>query len=258
MPLVLGFLAAIALETLAPIAAGFWAESRLDTPWRLFTCGALVFAVAQLGLRIPLVNWLARRLALSASASVSAVSWWPLFLAGSASLADQTGRYLGYRLLFRNFRRNWNNAVMYGLGYGGLESIFLVGLPSMVALANVVALPGLDPFSLGLSPQEARELYQAKREIASLRFWMPLQTGVESLSMLALQVSLSVLVAQVFLRSSWRWMIYALLLHFGAGLAVPLVDLGGSMLLAQVGLASVAGGAVYWALRLRPERAERT
>lgn len=246
------FVIAVLVETALPIAVGFWAESHLDVSWRVFAYGALVFAISQLALRIPLVNLLGVRIGVTRESGSPIVLAWSAFLAATAALFEQGGRYFGYCFLFKNIKRSWNNAVMYGLGHGGLESIFIVGLPTLITLANILTIPGLDSETMGLSPEQTRQLLAAKEEIAALQFWMPLTAALERALMLGFQAAMSVLVLQVFLRNSWRWLGYALGLHFLVDLAAPLAATYVSVFLAEAIVAVFASAAVYWMLRLRP------
>ena len=252
-PLVIAaFVVAIAVEVGAPIAAGFWVEAHLDVPWRLFFYGAMVFAAAELALRVPLLNLLGPRLSATAESGLPAVLGWSAVVAGSAALLETVGRYLGFRYLFRDQRRTWNSAVMYGLGHGGLESIFLVGMPTLVTFLNALTIPGMDPVALGLSAEQAERLRLAQVEIARLGPLIPLSAALERLLALALQVALSVLVVQVFLRASRRWLVYAFAIQFGVGLIMGLLFTYSRISLALGFLAVAVAVAGYWALTLRP------
>ena len=252
VPLIAGYVVAILAEIGLPIAAGFWAESNLDVRWRSFAYGALVFGIAQLAFRIPLVSWIARTIDIAHLTSPTALGTWWFFLAASTAVFEEGGRYLGYRILFKDIKRNWNNAVMYGLGHGGLESIFIVGLPTIIALINAIMIPGLDPKALGLDSQQTQELLAAKEQLVSLHYWMPLAAALERSLTLAFQIALSLLVVQVPLRAEWRWLGYAAGLHFFVELLVPTVATYVNIALAEVILASFASGALYWVWQMRP------
>jgi uncharacterized membrane protein YhfC len=253
---VAGFVLAILIEVALPLVLGFYAESKLDVPWRLFGYGALVFAVTQLLLRLPLLGLLGQRLNITAESSTAVVLGWTLFLALTAAVFEEGGRYLGYRFLFRDQRRDWNSAVMYGLGHGGLEAIMIAGLPTVLTLVNVLTIPTLDPVAAGMTAEQAQQLAQAKIEVANLQFWMPLVGALERGLTIAFQVAMSVLVVQVFLRRQWRWLGYALGLHFAVDLVSPLLANYVHVAVAELFVALAAGGAAYWALRLRPQPVE--
>ena len=253
VPLVLAFLAAIALQIGLPTLASVWAVTRLKVGWAVFGYGVLTFAVVGLALMVPLSSWYAR--------SPAGASWVAarIGLVGAlatlglvTAVAEQVARYLGFRLLFRDVRRTWRRAVVFGLGYGSLQSVYLAGLPAAIALANAIALPPIRPEGLGLTPQEAMSLRSAQQHIATMAGWLPLADGAESALMLGLQVGLSVLVVQAFLRASRVWLVYATGLHLAGEASVLLGEAYAQLLLGLLGLLVVTAGVGYWALRLRP------
>lgn len=253
IPLILAFLAGILLEVGVPIMASLWAVERLKVGWTVFGYGVITFALVGLGFLVPLTNWAMRR-----------PGWLPWLVAqvgipGSltlvalvAALTQQVGRYLGFRILFRNLRRTWRRAVVFGLGYGSLQSVYLVGLPAVIAMADAIMLPQINPVGLSLTPQEAMDLRAAQQRMANMAVWLPLSDGAESVLTLLLQVALSVLVVQVFLRASRVWLLYAVALHLMGELAVLLGDAYAKPVWSLVALLAIAVGAGYWAFRLRP------
>lgn len=252
VPLLLALAVAAVAQVALPLAAGRWARARLRTSWRPFLFGAAVFAIAQLAVRLPLLNWMRPGFRADGSGMEQALLW-AVWVAASLALVEQAGRYLGYRaFLRRGLRRNWANAVMYGLGHGALESIFLFGIPTLIALVNAAVLPQVSPTALGLSWSETRWVIATQRQIALMEPWPPLTQALERALVLVVQAGLAVLVLQVFLRASWRWLGYALGLHFVVGLA-PALSAGrfGEAATLAV-LAATAAVTGYWALRLRP------
>ncbi|WP_353653963.1 YhfC family glutamic-type intramembrane protease [Acetanaerobacterium sp. MSJ-12] len=92
----------------------------------------------QLLLRIPLLGWLREWDGLALLAFRS--PWlYALFLALTAALFEEGGRYLAARLLLKG-RTGCGEAMAFGLGHWGLEALSLVGLPLLLSL---LAAPGL-------------------------------------------------------------------------------------------------------------------
>ena len=249
------FVIALLVEIPLPFVVGFWVEGKLDVPWRAFWYGALVYGLAQLALRIPLLSLVGPKVAPADGDGFAAILAWTVVLAGSTALVELAARYLGYRYLFRGLGRTWQGGVMFGLGMGTLESLFLVGLPTLLTFANALSLPGMDPVAQGFDAEQTVQLREAQAQLATLSAWMPLSAAVERLLTLLLQMALAVLVLQAFTRSSRRWLWYALAVQFGVGLMATLASTYGSILLAEVLLALSAAGCAYWALRLRPSPA---
>jgi uncharacterized membrane protein YhfC len=87
--------------------------------------GALVFFVSQIVLRIPLLRLL------SGTYWFTTLSYnlllYGLFLAITAGIFEETGRYIGYKTLLKD-RLDWKNGVAFGIGHGGIEAILLLGM----------------------------------------------------------------------------------------------------------------------------------
>lgn len=111
------------LSVVFPIVATVVLHVKLRFAWKSVFVGILVFLVFQLLTRIPVLTYLkktAQYAALSITSPVSLI----LLVAFSAGLFEETGRYIGFRFLLRDFQ-DWRSGIAYGLGHGGLESLYI-------------------------------------------------------------------------------------------------------------------------------------
>lgn len=255
LPLVLALLAAMVLETGLPLLCAYRARMWLRLEWDEFVFGALTFGVAGLVILLPLVDratrWATGRTWAETDTGLVA---WAVWLAVMTAGVEQAGRYFGLRLFFKGKRRTWSRAVLFGLGYGSLQAVFLVALPTFVALGNALFLPQINPFALGLSAREALELLAAQRELEVTAVWRPLLQSAESAFLVGLQTGLSVLVLQVFSRARRAWLLCAGALHFGGQASLLLGTALSRPLPGLLGLILMTTLACWWALRLRPQR----
>ncbi len=128
----------LAVSVGLPLGALIYLLARRRTLLRPFLAGVGTFLLFQLLLRIPLLGWLQgwEGLALLAFRS----PWlYAFFLALTAALFEEGGRYLAARLLLKG-RVGAGEALAFGLGHWGLEALALVGLPLLLSL---LAAPGL-------------------------------------------------------------------------------------------------------------------
>ncbi len=221
--------------------------------WRFAGYGALIFLVFQLLTRVPAVQVLQVVLAPQLAGSVPLQVAWLVVLALSAGVFEEVGRYVGYRWLFKPEQRTWDNAVMYGLGHGGLESALLVGalvILSLVGLLTVQAA-GLDAIPKAQRAQVAAQF----AAIAEQPAWLQLAGAWERAWAIAFHTAMSVVGLQVFLRGSLRWLGLAVLLHTLFNLT-PLLRLLGlsstSFILVSEALITLMGLASIWLIfRLR-------
>ncbi len=204
--------------------------------------------------RIPIVLAIQGVLATQLQASRPLLFGWLAALALTAGLAEEIGRYVGYRWLFHE-EKTWSRAVMYGLGHGGLESMVLVAGLTLLGLINLVALSAVD---LAALTDRQRELaHQQLAAVAAQPDWLPLVGAWERLWTLPVHVALSVMVVQVFRRGQIWWLWLALATHTLVNLLVagvaPAFGLQGAtdILIPEmiVTLAGMAGLWVIWITR---------
>lgn len=249
-------LAAILFEVLFPLAAAWFVGRRLQVSWRYFAYGAVIFLIFQLITRVPLVVVLQGVVTPYVEASRALMFGWLVALALTAGLAEEIGRYIGYRWLFRE-EKTWSRAVMYGLGHGGFESMVLVGGLTLLGLINLLALSSVDLATLPLTDEQRELARQQLAAVAAQPDWLPLAGAWERLWTLPFHVALSVIVLQVFRRGQMGWLWLAITLHtlvnlIAVGIAPALALQGTAAILIPevvVMFAGIAGLWVIWRLR---------
>jgi uncharacterized membrane protein YhfC len=198
-----------------PIALAVWLARKTKAPWRLFGVGAATFVGSQV-IHLPL-NWGLTALFKAIWPFASAQpQWWHLpfnaiVLGLTAGLCEETARYVGYRWLAKK-ARSWRDALMLGAGHGGAEAI-IFGLLAGLTFVNLAAARQMDLTAHGLSGET---LALAQRQIAAYwgaPWYMALLGAVERVFAITIQVSLAVLVLQVFTRRDWRWLVVAIGYH---------------------------------------------
>lgn len=214
---------AVACYMLLPIALILIARARLKVGWRYALYGALIFFIFQIVTRVPAVEVGQYFLTPALKSSPVLLYGWLFFLALTAGIFEEVGRYFGYRWFMGREEKTWNKAVMYGLGHGGLESILLIGGLALVTLINVYLISSTKGLIVPLAQRPA-----AAREIATIAaqpIWLGLLGVWERICGITIHVALSVVVLQVFRRRSLNWLWLAIGLH-------TLVD-GVAVILAQ-------------------------
>jgi uncharacterized membrane protein YhfC len=265
LPVNSGFLLGMAVTVVFvvayPLVLAVIAHRRLHVGWRYVAYGAIVFFVAQLATRVPIVQIVQSAIGEQLKASQALMWTWLVVLALTAGLFEEVGRYIGYRVFMRREDKTWSKAIMYGLGHGGLESMVLVGGLTLVGLINLwsVANGGLSQL-----PEDQRAL--AAQQLQSLNAqpgWTALLAAWERLWTVPIQVAFSVIVLQVFRRGKLIWLVWAILGHAFVDLvAVGLQQLlgpgtGASLVIeGVVALFGVAAVWITWRLRDIPVRGE--
>lgn len=245
---------AILFEVIFPLAAAWFVSRRLNVSLRYFVYGAVIFLIFRLIIRVPIVLAIQGVLATQLQASRQLLFGWLAALALTAGLAEEIGRYVGYRWLFYE-EKTRSRAVMYGLGHGGLESMVLVAGLTLLGLIDLLASSAVD---LAALTDKQRELaHQQLAAVAAQPDWLPLVGAWERLWTLPVHVALSVMVVQVSRSGQiwWLWLAIAThtlvnLLVTGVAPAFGLQD-ATAILIPQmiVTLAGTAGLWVIWITR---------
>ena len=222
--LILSYLIAIAIDILFPLLLALWVRRRYRVRWKFFLYGALVFFVCQILTRVPAIQVAQYLLRDKLQASEPLLIGWLALAAVTAGLFEEGGRYGGYRLLWRQEEKTWRRALMYGVGHGGLESILLVGGLTIAGLVNVIVLSNMDVSKLPITGEQLAQVQAAKAQIEAMPWWLPLLGGVERILAMSVQVSLSVLVLQCFLRGSLKWLWAAIGYHALVDFVAPLLN----------------------------------
>lgn len=237
-----------------PLVLAFIAHRQLKVSWRYVGYGALIFFLFQVITRVPLVQILGNVLAPQLKASHVFLYSWLAILAITAGLAEEIGRYVGYRWLMRREEKTWRKAVMYGIGHGGLESMLLVGGLFILTIVNLVVLSATNLNTL--SPAQHAQVITQFASLNAQPIWTIFLGAWERLWTLPFHVAMSVVVLQVFRRNNIGWLWLAVLLHaLFDGITVFIAQLLGSSLTTSLiveGFVALVGIVSIWFIwRLR-------
>lgn len=200
-----------ALMLVIPIGVAVFIRRRTGAPWRLFFIGAVTFVLSQV-FHIPF-NWVVQRAGLLPG---DMQSWANLlitatFLGLSAGLFEETARYLTYRYWAKD-ARSWSRGLMLGAGHGGIEAI-LLGLLGAVNIVGLLITLNNEAL-LSAIPADQQTILNATVANLLATPWYGLLLGAaERVFAIAAHLALSVMVLQVFLRGSLRWLFLAIGYH---------------------------------------------
>jgi uncharacterized membrane protein YhfC len=186
-----------------PVVAVLLVSRRWSLALPLALAGAATFIGSQI-LHIPANSALARVFNLQARPLLTQA----IVLGLSAGVFEEVARYLVYRY-WQKDARSWREAIFFGLGHGGIESIMLGGLVGLTLLNMVVIARVDNPALLGL-PEAA--LAQVT-EFWSMPLYLPLLAAAERVMAMVLHMSLSVLVLLCFHKGHLWPLVAAILWH---------------------------------------------
>ena len=221
------YLIAGTIEIALPLALGYILIKRLNTSWKIWLIGAMMFLVSLV--RFPINNYLTQ---LVISGEITNISYWLIYLIPSitSGLFEESARYLGIRYLIKT--DSYRTGILYGAGHGGIESIFLVGLNvftiGIILVTNPESLGDM-LYSINLTP-----------------WYLPLVGAYERVMTMIIQISLSIMVLETIRQKKPKYLIMAILIHAAINyLAITVV--GYSILYAEMVVTGFAIGLAQWA-----------
>lgn len=206
------------LMLVMPILLGIWIARRYKVGWSLFFLGTLGFVLSQVG-HIPFNQFVLNPFAagvMEGGDDIGRMAFVALLLGLSAGVFEEIVRYLFY-LRMKN-ARSWDEGLMFGAGWGGVESV-ITGLLAATTIANVYIyqsglIESLVPADQLATNAEAIALGAAQiDELVNSPPYVLLLGAVERFFTLFLHLSFSILVLQVFVRRNIIWLFAAIALH---------------------------------------------
>lgn len=173
--------------------------------------GMLVFLIMQIAIRIPLVT-----VVLPHTPAFTRLMEYPvsygLFLGFTAGLAEEVGRWLGYKIFLRN-RTNWATGVSLGVGHAGMEAALLVGLANINNLVHAMRINSGVFWHWAAANTNG---HLAERIFTYLTHLNPLVTamaGLERILIFIVQIAFSLMVLYAVKTKNALWLVLAIFAH---------------------------------------------
>ena len=199
-------------------------------------------------------------LAITGTALTQKIWLYALYGGLAAGVFEETGRFLAMKFCMKNTLHR-ENAVMYGIGHGGIECMLLLGLSyiSNFVMVLMIRSGGLETMlnTLNALPDQeeaAAALQTAVEQLCTLPAWQFYMAGVERISAVMLHIGLSYLVYRAVREKKILYYVLAIVIHF-------LVDAGTIVLMQyvpviamEIGLLAAVG--IFMVLIARQYRSE--
>ena len=193
---------ALLVTMVLPIAAGFWLKKRLGVSWRVMMYGALGYFLVQALITLIFSGFvtLVENGTLIMSVRVYALAQLILSIFLSALLGVLV-RWLGMKYLKEELD-TLETIYGLGLGYGGIESLILVGFPLLTTFITMLSNIHIDPATTALDPEVVAQLEQ----LWQIQPYIPLAGAVERVSLFIMHITVTILTLQVFKRKKPIWL----------------------------------------------------
>ncbi len=159
--------------------------------WLLGTAG---FLVTQIGIRLPILTALSGQ-AWFLNFSQNHLFAYAFSLAFTAGLFELVGRFVVAKLMQK--RLTYNRSLAAGLGHGGIEAIFIVGMTYVNNLVYITMINSGTLFSLvapGAAPEVQAQLDVVVASLLSTPSYIFLLAGFERLLTMIAHTAMSILV----------------------------------------------------------------
>lgn len=151
--------------------------------------------------------------------SISKYVWthaWAYVLVGCllAGIFEEVGRYVAFRFFLKRYRNN-QDAITYGIGHGGIESILVLGITAISSIRIAIAVNNGELLSLTGQMNEI-QLKSLELQIATLSSYGVIRMFVEVIERviaMILHISLSVVVFYAVKENKKKYLLQAMILH---------------------------------------------
>lgn len=228
-----------------PIGAGVWLNKKLGLTMRMITYGVLGYLIVQILITLSLsgMTSLAEDGTLSLTEDgFTALQVW--FSIGMGAILGVLIRWAGMKFI-REDLINPVAAYGIGIGYGGIESILLVGLPLLTTFITMLSNRQIDPQTTTLDPVVIEQL----EALWQVPIYVPLVGSLERVAAFVMHLAVTMLILRVFTRNQGLFLAAAMGLEFLVnGLVVGLTSAGllyGWVVPISLGLIALNGYLLY-------------
>lgn len=197
-----------------PIALGIYLVKKRDLEGRWWWIAAFIYIVSQV-LILPLQNYLINPYlnGLSYSGgypSISVLIFGGILLGLSVGLIEELLRFSMFRWWTKD-ARTFESGVLLGAGHAGAGSIIL-GLLVLYNFVNMAYVRNVDLTSY-FSADQFQYVQAQVSAFWSAPWYYALREALGQVFMLIVNVSLAIMVLQVFIRKQWHWVLLAIFFH---------------------------------------------
>ncbi len=224
-----------ALCILVPATAAIAMIIRRKANPLIFVLGVVSFTVSQLLLRIPIFEEL-HKTAWFSLFSITQPVLYVMLLALSAGVFEESGRYVALRFMKTDLL-TWENGVVFGLGHGGMEAFWLVGLQYINMITAVLA-------------------GEHTAEVLNTASYFYLIGGIERILAVLLHIGFTMLVLYAVKRRNIWFFLLAVLFHFSVNaiaVIIPPMEPNTYYLIVEGIIAVFAALALFITFKVKPK-----
>jgi uncharacterized membrane protein YhfC len=232
----IAFIIAVLIEIIVPLIIAVIIARKYKTSWAIFFLGMLLFFVSMI--RVPLNSYVSGIIQ-SKIPALYVVPGILLFASITAGIFEEGVRVLAFGAIIK--KKDYYNGLMYGIGHGGGgESMMFVGLST---LANFI----IYRFFPGILPEAAI------MQLNNTQWYMPLVGALERIFAIIIQLALSVLVMNAFIKKRYYFITIAVIIHIVVDFTATYINYRVGTLYSEISVMVFALAGVATIIMLRPK-----
>lgn len=209
---IVGMVFSLVIAIVLPIALCIFVRCKTKAKVSSFLYGCAIFFVFALVLEQILH---AIVLTTFGTAITENILLYALYGGVAAALFEETGRFVAMKFLMKK-QLTRENALMYGVGHGGIEAILIVGLAYISNIITAIMINS-NQMEAMLSPLDESQKESTLQSLSAL--WTTssdqfFAAGVERISAIVLQIAFSVLVYKAVKSGQKKFLALAMGFHF--------------------------------------------
>ena len=202
-----------------PVGLTIWVMKKYKPGFWAVASGMIVFFVLQISLRSTLLALFQ----ISDFGKVFIENNWMLYiilLSLSAGIFEEFGRYFAFKVMLKR-KHEFRHGLAYGIGHGGIEAVFLVGIAYVTNIVlsiaiNTGALASLE----GMLGDALQPTISAITDTAPVAF---LYGGIERIFAICLHIALSIMVLHGVRKRNIGYTFLAIFIHGAANFGAVMI-----------------------------------
>ena len=199
----------IPLMSLLPILLGIVLSRKWKVSGKLWLAGAAAFVASQV-VHLPL-NWAIGLIGPPRGAGLLSLPAMALVAGLSAGVCEEVARYVALGVVLRKIRHSFQEAVQYGAGHGGIESMILGALVAIGLVLMIVI--HYSSGALGLQGEALQQTLEGADKFWRTPWHFPLAAALERVLTICAHIGMSVLVMRAIACRNLAWLFAAIVAH---------------------------------------------
>lgn len=154
-------------------------------------------------------------LTVTGTALTDNVLWYALYGGLAAGVFEECGRFIAMKCVMKKYL-NKKNAIMYGMGHGGIEAILLLGTASIsnLVMSLMINAGQLETLLSPLDDEIKKSTFESLSSLWTADSYMFFMGSIERVSAITLHICMSYVVYRAVKDHNIKWLFAAIGVHF--------------------------------------------